>query len=159
TTGTERRPPLRGWLAAPLVGRDGSNLGLIQLSDKYNGDFTPEDESIIVQLGQMASVAFDNQRLIAAEQTQRAAAEAGERRSRFLAEASAALASSLDYEATLTSVARSAVPQLADWCSVHIANDGKRLRQLTLAHVDPARLAWARQMNLRYPPDPNAPLG
>ena len=157
--GTERRPPMRGWLAAPLVGRDGRNLGLIQLSDKYNGDFTPEDESIIVQLAQMASVAFDNQRLIAAEQRARAAAEAGERHSRFLAEASAALASSLDYETTLTDVARSAVPRLADWCSVHIAEDGKHLRQLTLAHSDPKKLAWARELSLRYPADPNAALG
>jgi hypothetical protein len=37
---------------------------------------------------------------------------------RLLAEASAELSSSLDYRATLASVARLAVPQLADWCAV-----------------------------------------
>ncbi|WP_337134803.1 GAF domain-containing protein, partial [Staphylococcus aureus] len=26
-------PPLQGWLAAPFVGRDGRNIGLLQLSD------------------------------------------------------------------------------------------------------------------------------
>jgi len=61
---TEELPPLRGWLAAPLTGRDGKNLGLIQLSDKYDGsDFTPEDEAILVQLAQMAAVAIENAQL------------------------------------------------------------------------------------------------
>jgi PAS domain S-box-containing protein len=49
-----------GWLAAPLVTRDGRNLGLIQLSRKVNGEFTEDDEAILVQLAHMASVALDN---------------------------------------------------------------------------------------------------
>ncbi|HEX6289954.1 MAG TPA: PAS domain-containing sensor histidine kinase [Herpetosiphonaceae bacterium] len=61
-------PPLRGWLAVPLIGRDGRNMGVLQLSDKYEGDFTPEDESILVQLAQMASVALENARLYTAAQ-------------------------------------------------------------------------------------------
>lgn len=56
-------PPLRGWLAAPLVGRDGRNIGLIQLSDKEEGEFTQQDEAILVQMAQMASVAIENARL------------------------------------------------------------------------------------------------
>jgi signal transduction histidine kinase/CheY-like chemotaxis protein len=60
----QRRPPMRGWLAAPLVGRDGRNIGLIQLSDKSEGDFTPDDEAVLVQLAQMASVALENARLV-----------------------------------------------------------------------------------------------
>ncbi|HSH80956.1 MAG TPA: ATP-binding protein [Herpetosiphonaceae bacterium] len=56
-------PAPRGWMAAPLVGRDGGNLGLIQLSDKYRGDFTEADESTLVQLAQLASVAVENARL------------------------------------------------------------------------------------------------
>src|SRR4030095_8892305 len=42
---------------------------------------------------------------------------------RFLAEASGLLANSLDYETTLGSVAKLAVPNLADWCVVHIVGD------------------------------------
>jgi PAS domain S-box-containing protein len=60
---TPDHPPMRGWLAAPFVGRDGRNLGLIQLSDKYEGEFTEEDESILRQLASMASVAIENARL------------------------------------------------------------------------------------------------
>ena len=33
----KNHPPMRGWLAAPLIGREGRNLGLIQLSDKEDG--------------------------------------------------------------------------------------------------------------------------
>ncbi|HYI00310.1 PAS domain-containing protein, partial [Hyalangium sp.] len=61
-------PPMRGWLAAPLVGRNGRNLGLIQLSDRYEGEFTAEDEAILVQLARLAAVALENARLIAESQ-------------------------------------------------------------------------------------------
>ncbi|HEY9873210.1 MAG TPA: ATP-binding protein [Candidatus Obscuribacterales bacterium] len=60
--GTEasNHPVMRGWLAAPLIGHKGQNLGLIQLSDKYYGEFTQEDEAILVQLAQMAAAAIQN---------------------------------------------------------------------------------------------------
>ncbi len=54
-------PPIRGGiLAAPLTGRDGSTLGLIYLSDRYEGDFTDDDEAVLVQLAQMGSIALEN---------------------------------------------------------------------------------------------------
>ncbi|MEG3845031.1 ATP-binding protein, partial [Microcoleus sp. herbarium14] len=57
-------PPLRGWLAAPLTAPDGRNLGLIQLSDKYDGgEFGEDDESILVQWAQAVSAAIENARL------------------------------------------------------------------------------------------------
>ena len=56
-----RQPlPLQGWLAAPLTSRDGRPLGSIQLSDKRDGDFDAEDEAVLVQLAQMASIAIEN---------------------------------------------------------------------------------------------------
>jgi PAS domain S-box-containing protein len=65
--GTEHRrhPPMRGWLAAPLTRPDGQNIGLIQLSDKYSGEFTAQDEAILVQLAQLASSAIEHARLYA----------------------------------------------------------------------------------------------
>jgi two-component system cell cycle sensor histidine kinase/response regulator CckA len=57
------RPPMRGWLAAPLIGLDGHNMGLLQLSDKYEGEFSESDEAILVQLARVASVAIRNARL------------------------------------------------------------------------------------------------
>jgi signal transduction histidine kinase len=59
----DRHPPMNGWLAAPLVASDGSNLGIIQLSDKVHGEFDDADEALLVQLAQMASVAVEQERL------------------------------------------------------------------------------------------------
>src|SRR4029077_18941504 len=77
----------------------------------------------------------------------------------FLAEASAALSSSLDYEATLRTVADLAVPHIADWCAVDIVDEQGRVQRLAVAHVDPARVEMARTLMDRYPPDPDAPGG
>ena len=51
---------MRGWLAAPLSDRDGRNLGVLQLSDKPEGEFSEDDLIILVQLAQMASIALEN---------------------------------------------------------------------------------------------------
>ncbi len=48
------------WLAAPLTGRDGRTIGLIHLCRKRTGDFTADDEAIVLQLAQMASIAIEN---------------------------------------------------------------------------------------------------
>ncbi|HET6563214.1 MAG TPA: SpoIIE family protein phosphatase [Marmoricola sp.] len=72
----------------------------------------------------------------------------------FLAQASVELASSLDYEATLRSVAWLAVPRLADWCAISLEQDGV-LRALAVAHVDPDKVALAQELQERYPADPS----
>ncbi|HEX3343183.1 MAG TPA: PAS domain S-box protein, partial [Polyangiaceae bacterium] len=81
-------------------------------------------------------------------------------RREFLVRAGAALASSLDYRATLATVAQLAVPQLADWCGVDVLEPGTTTsQQLAVAHVDPKKVQWARELGQKYPPDPNAPTG
>ncbi len=85
---------------------------------------------------------------------------AGERAAQlsFLVEASAALASSLDFESTLQRVATLAVPVLADWCAIDMLDDGI-LRPVAVAHVDPAKIALAAQLRERYPTDMDDPSG
>jgi PAS domain S-box-containing protein len=87
----------------------------------------------------------ERNRLLASEQAARAAAEAAARRSKFVAEASEILASSLDYEATLTSVTQLAVPMFADWCLVHLAEEGNRPR-LHAAHAGSERVDVAKML-------------
>lgn len=82
-----------------------------------------------------------------------------EERQRFLAEASAVLGSSLEYKETLANVARLAVAKIADWCSVEILNADGVLEPVVVAHQDEAKVALARELRKRYPPDPNAPYG
>jgi GAF domain-containing protein len=52
-------PPIRGWLAVPLVGSDGANYGFIQASDRLEGDFTERDEANLVRLASLVSTALD----------------------------------------------------------------------------------------------------
>src|SRR3954451_11555422 len=73
----------------------------------------------------------------------------------FLDAASQVLATALDPIETLEEVAQLAVPALADWCAVQLAPD----RQVAVAHVDPEKVRWARELQQRYPPDPDAPTG
>jgi PAS domain S-box-containing protein len=78
---------------------------------------------------------------------------------KFLAEASTTLASSLEYETTLAAVARLAVPHFADWCGVDMAGEDGTLNRLAVAHVDPEKVSWAREIHRRYPPSPSEPQG
>ncbi len=77
----------------------------------------------------------------------------------FLTQASDVLSSSLDYETTLRSIARLAVPQVADWCAVDMLQEDGTIKQLALAHVDPTKVEVAYDLERRYPPDPNATRG
>ena len=81
------------------------------------------------------------------------------RRERFLAEAGELLASSLDMEDTLDTVAHLAVPALADWCAVDLLDDDGALRRVALAHVDPDKLALGHELHERFPPDLDVPEG
>jgi len=78
---------------------------------------------------------------------------------RFLSEASAVLASSLDYQTTLERVAQLTVPELADWCTVHIIEEDGSIEQIAVAHIDPAKLQWAHQIRDKYPMNPDDPRG
>jgi diguanylate cyclase (GGDEF)-like protein/PAS domain S-box-containing protein len=89
--------------------------------------------------------------------TDRRAAERALRRREtelaFLAEASAVLASSLDYDRTLQAVAELAASRLATWCAFHIVDAGGRLRELTIAHADPAMAEQACGLLDLCPPE------
>lgn len=58
------RPPMRGWLAIPLKNRSGENVGLLEFSDKCEGEFTQQDQYVVEQLVQIASAAIENVNLL-----------------------------------------------------------------------------------------------
>lgn len=84
-----------------------------------------------------------------------------ELRGAFLADASAVLASSLDYEQTLRNVAELAVPEVADWCAVDLIDEDGGRKPVAVAHVDPARLTLAEELRGYEPErlDPDQGLG
>ncbi len=64
-------------------------------------------------------------------------AEREERRAAFLATAGQELAASLDYEQTVSTVARLVVPNLAEMCVIDIFDAEGVLRRMAAAHSDP----------------------
>ena len=78
---------------------------------------------------------------------------------KFLAEASAELASLNDYQSTLDKIAHLAVPHFADWCVVDLLNESGSLERVAVAHVDPAKEHLVRHMQRRFPPNPGRILG
>ena len=65
---------------------------------------------------------------------------------KVLAEAGPVLASSLNYEDTLKSIARLIVSQLAECCIVDMVEEGAQLHRLTVAHADPAKASLCEQL-------------
>ena len=64
TAGTSPSSPRpRGYLGVPLVGHEGRNLGLIELSDRLEGDFDADDERVLTSLAQFTAMAIEQLRL------------------------------------------------------------------------------------------------
>jgi PAS domain S-box-containing protein len=136
------REGIRSLLTVPLV-IDGNAAGTIAFYYRKPHWFTEREVQYATALANLAAAALRIAELQAAQQQER-------RRLAFLAEASALLSSSLDYEATLRRVTQLAVPHIGDWCSVNIVQ-GDTLVPLAVAHVDPQRIALAEEFCRRYP--------
>jgi PAS domain S-box-containing protein len=140
----------RTLVALPLV-TGGRALGTITLSFPSRRSFDSAEQEFLRLLADTCAQAMD--RLQALDDARERAYKL-----KFLTEASAELSSSLDYQATLRKVAWLGVPEFADWCSISLLEDGD-LRTLEVAHVDPAKIAFAEALQRRYPPDPSSPRG
>ncbi len=70
----------------------------------------------------------------------------------FMAQASRVLASSMDYNETLTRVARLAASDLAEWCAVDVLGERGELERVAVHHADPEMLALAERLDRDYRP-------
>ena len=148
----------------PLPDEDGTVFGALVVGFTEAREFDDQDIAILRALGAQCAGALRRAELfeatratVEAEQAARRAAEEAHRTLTFLAEASATLGSSLDYERTLARVVDLAVPRLADWCAVFVPAADGSIRLLALAHADPAWVELVHRLLDRYPPDPDAP--
>ena len=82
-----------------------------------------------------------------------------ERRAVVLAEISALLGSSLDYERALPRLVRLAVPVLGDLCAIDLLQDGGGLHRVASAHVDSTKEALVDDIRARHGFNPNAAHG
>jgi PAS domain S-box-containing protein len=93
---------------------------------------------------------------LAEERAARERAEQAHRRSRFLAEASAALDASLDAEATLGRLTRLLVPSMGDWCIIDLREE-ERIRRVAGHHADPDLQPLLQRLEQEYPLLPGSP--
>src|SRR6058998_2325163 len=101
----------------------------------------------------------ERDQLLIYERVARSEAENNADRLAFLAEASTVLASSLDYQTNLMTVAKLAVNRLADWCAVDVVEENNNFHRVALVHSDPARMEWAHEFQKRFPKSTSAPHG
>jgi PAS domain S-box-containing protein len=138
-------------LAIPLrVGADLSGTLVAYYRSRHS--FTDVEIETARALGNLVSAAITTAELYDAQRRSR-------EQSDLLAETTAALAGSLDYHEILRRIARLAVPHLADWCAVDLENENGVVERLAVAHVDSAKIEKARQLQEKYPADPESPSG
>ena len=110
-----------------------------------------EDRELVLALGRLCAQALERARLYDAAGAALENAEVSRRRQTFLAEASAILASSLDYQTTLAQVAALCVPELADWAAIDLSEEDGAVNHVAVVHRDPARTEFARRIRELYP--------
>jgi PAS domain S-box-containing protein len=77
----------------------------------------------------------------------------------FMAEASRALDSSMDFRTTLQRVARLAAPQIADWCAIDVLADDDTLERVAVHHVNPDKLLLLERLDRDYRPSLGEQVG
>ena len=154
------QPPLADYLAAPLVGRDGRNLGLVQLSHKLDErPFTAEDEAVLVQLAQMASSTIERLEALQGERLARREAEAAAVVHAVLSEASAVFAERFDPEGIASALVDLVVPRLADLAIVHVVDGEGAVRMAAITTAEPSELVRARDFYGGFQVDVSQPYG
>ena len=147
--------PNNSFACVPLL-MEARVLGGLTYSFEGPRNFSDDERSFLLALGQLTAQALERTRLFEAEHEARDYAEASAAKLRVLAEASDLVASSLDYETTLQSVAKACVPQLGDWCVIDLLHEDGTVKTLAVEHSDPAKIAWALELREKYGPDPDS---
>lgn len=146
-----RAEGIRSMLTIPLSvhGEVGGSLVFYYRSPRR---FAEAEVRIGAALGNLAAAALSTAELYERQLQLRNQAERAERQASFLAEAGAVLSSSLEFEATLKRVAETAVPRLADWCSVDLLDEDGEMRNVAVVHQDPAKVQLAFEFRRKHPP-------
>ncbi len=137
-------------VALPLA-VEGRAIGGLALSFSGARAFDADERAFLLTVADLCAQALERSRLY---ESQRRDAE----RERFLADASTLLATPLEPRVALSSLARMAVPGLADWCSVSLATDDG-IEMLAVTHTDADRAALARDIARRFPASAADPHG
>jgi len=137
-----REEGIESMMAVPLT-IGGHGTGTLVFYYRTPHEFDEVEVQTARALGNLAAAAITSAELFEAQRRSREQAERANRQTAFLAEASAALGNSLDYEETLRTVAQLAVPQIADWCAVDVVDEHGEVQRLAVSHIDSAQASSA----------------
>jgi PAS domain S-box-containing protein len=147
------REGIKSMVVFPLVIR-GERCGTMVFYSHEPRTFSDDDVQVGTALSNLVAASLTTAELYDEQRLARESADRARARATFLSEAGTALSASLDYQTTLRAVARLAVPTIADWCAVDIAGDDGKLQRVAVAHVDPAKVKLAMELEEKYPADP-----
>jgi signal transduction histidine kinase len=120
--------------------------------------FNEHDRELLALFAAQAVIAIEHARLHEARDRALGEAEGAGRRTAFLAEASARLSASLEYDATLEQIALLAVPTLADFCSVFVLAEDGEIWRVATTHADPKQAGLVHALD-RYRSGPVSTRG
>ncbi|HEX6117491.1 MAG TPA: SpoIIE family protein phosphatase [Solirubrobacterales bacterium] len=138
-------------LACVPLKNDVRAFGAVVFSFREQREFSAEERGFMLAMAQQAANALERTKLHELERRARDQLA-------FIARASEVLGSSLDPDETLQALATVAVPQVADWCVVHLVEEDG-LRAVALAHADPEMVQRAGELQERFPTAPDALRG
>ncbi|WP_253816484.1 GAF domain-containing protein, partial [Myxococcus xanthus] len=145
---------LRALVLLPLQ-VEGHAFGTLCLGFSESRRFSVLERASITGLGHACGQALERARLYARERTARLQAEAAGQRLRLLADASALVSASLDWEETVAGVARLALGHFADGCAVDSYEDGV-VRRLAVLYENPQSAPRGLEL-LRFAPQEGSP--
>jgi PAS domain S-box-containing protein len=149
------REGIKSMVVFPLVIR-GERCGTMVFYSHERRTFSDDDVQVGTALANLVAASLTTAELYDEQRLAREAADRARLRATFLSEAGTALSASLDYETTLKAVTRLAVPTIADWCAVDIVNDDGKVQRVAVAHVDPAKMKLALELEEKYPAAPDS---
>jgi serine phosphatase RsbU (regulator of sigma subunit) len=138
-----------GFVAMPLL-VDDLCLGVLGLG--YDQALAPQDVSFLEAVAGQVAQAVARVRLTDRERRRREELE-------YLADLTDAALSATDAVELMDNVTAAAVPTLGDWCTLYFMPEGGGVPHISVAHADPAKLAWIKELQQRYPYDPDRPTG
>lgn len=101
----------------------------------------------------------ERQRLMVAAIAAAEAERVHRERIEFLSQIGEAVNLAADRGQLMKNVVAAAVPRLGDWCAIHVLTEQSAAPEVEIAHVDPEMVAYARELQDRFPYDPHAPTG
>jgi PAS domain S-box-containing protein len=125
-------------LAAPLLMESArANMGQLRRGEGWSGEFLVQrrDGTTFIVKVSASLIQNDRSTLISLISISRDGADQRQiqEANRLLAQANMLLTNVVDYETQLTTLAQLAVPQLADWCAVHLLQADGSIEQVALA--------------------------